>query len=334
MSHSSEYPLVSIVVPTRNRSGWLGDCLTTLVSQDYPAERYEIVVVDDGSTDDTRKVVTEMTARTRSPSVRYLCHSGGVNAARNRGIAASSGSIVGFIDDDELAPSQLLGVAVKLLTDNPSAVAVGGEYRSRLEGKRPRFACTNCAENYKSIRAPRETRSAIVDDLPGGCVFLRRQAFEKYGLFAESLSGPGDDSEWFRRTREGDGTLLQSPELWIWHRMTERDFLPGSLVKKHVLGTANLVAARQLMGWESGVGDEVMQALRFLGHGLRRRCVVGSVRGLGQSALAVRWIQVTHGKRWENQRSSVLRSVMSALAASRLKKPARLVQPPLQEEKR
>ena len=317
MIYSTQNPLVSIVVPTRNRCSPLRDCLATLISQDYPAERYEIVVVDDGSTDDTRKTVTEMTARTRSPFVRYLCHSGGVNAARNRGIAASSGSIVGFIDDDELAPSQLLGVAVRLLTDNASAVAVGGEYRSRLEGKRPRFVCTNCTENYKSIRAPRETRSAIVDDLPGGCVFLRRQAFEKYGLFAESLSGPGDDSEWFRRTREGDGTLLQSPELWIWHRMTERDFRPGPLVKKHVFGTANLVAARQLMGWDSGSRDEVMQALNFLGHGLRRGCVVGLARGLGQSALAVRWMRATHGNRshWVRRTNWILRSVISPLTA-------------------
>ncbi len=331
MIYSTQNPLVSIVVPTRNRCNPLRDCLATLISQDYPAERYEIVVVDDGSTDDTKQVVTEMTARTRSPFVRYLCHSGGVNAARNRGIAASSGSIVGFIDDDELAPSQLLGVAVRLLTDNASAVAVGGEYRSRLEGKRPRFVCTNCTENYKSIPAPRETRSAIVDDLPGGCVFLRRQAFEKYGLFAEGLSGPGDDSEWFSRARKGQGTLLHSPELWIWHRMSEKDFRLSFLMRKHVFGMANLVAARQLMEWKPGVRNDVVQALNFFGHGLRRRCVVGLVRGLGQSALALRWILATHGKRshWGSRTSLVLQSVMSPLAAWRLKKRAGLVQPTL-----
>lgn len=331
MSHSSEYPLVSIVVPTRNRCGWLRDCLATLVNQDYPAERCEIVVVDDGSTDGTRNVVAEMALRTRSQFVRYVSHSGGVNAARNWGIAASAGSIVGFIDDDELAPAQLVGAAVKLLARHASAVAVGGEYRSRLEGKRPKFVCTRCTEDYKSISAPRGTPIAIVADLPGGCVFLRRQAFERYGLFAEGLSGPGDDSEWFRRTREGQGTLLQSPELWIWHRMTEKDFRLSSLVRKHVFGKANLVAARQLMGWESGVREDVVQALGFLGHGLRRRCVVGLVRGLGQSALAIRWIQATHGKRshWGSRTSLVLRSVMSALAAWRLKKHAELVQPTL-----
>ena len=128
-------------------------------------------------------------------------------------------------------------------------------------------------------------------------MFLRRQAFQRYGLFAECLSGPGDDSEWFRRAREGQGTLLQSPELWIWHRMTEKDFRPSSLVKKHVLETANFVRARQLMGWNSGVRGDVKQAVSFLGHGLRRRCVVGLVRGLGQSALALRWIQATHVSR-------------------------------------
>jgi len=71
-SNGRAAPFVSIVVPTRNRARLLRDCIVSLMQQDLPADRYEIIVVDDGSTDETPDVVREIRRRTNRPDIRYV----------------------------------------------------------------------------------------------------------------------------------------------------------------------------------------------------------------------------------------------------------------------
>src|SRR5207302_9488119 len=116
---------VSIVVPTRNRAELLCGCLESLLAQDYPRERYEIVVVDDGSEDETVSLVGSLGARAGRLRVRCCRQQGGgSNRARNTGITEAQGAVVGFVDDDELAPPGLVSEAVRLLMEGPSAAAV------------------------------------------------------------------------------------------------------------------------------------------------------------------------------------------------------------------
>jgi glycosyltransferase involved in cell wall biosynthesis len=90
--------LISAVVPTFNRIATLRQTLTALAAQDYPD--YEIIVVDDGSSDGTGDVVTR-----EFPAVRYVRQPNrGPAAARNVGIRAALGDIVAFTDDDCLPP--------------------------------------------------------------------------------------------------------------------------------------------------------------------------------------------------------------------------------------
>ncbi len=93
-------PLVSVVVPTRNRSGAILRCLRGLARQSYPW--YEIVVVDDNSVDDTGQVIDQFCAEHPHLVVKRLRNEPqcGANPSRNRGISASSGSYIAFLDDD------------------------------------------------------------------------------------------------------------------------------------------------------------------------------------------------------------------------------------------
>lgn len=95
-------PEVSVVIPTYNSAHFLSDAIQSVLAQSY--EDFEIVVVDDGSHDDTRRVVESFGER-----VRYLHQANaGVAAARNRGIVESSGRYVAFLDaDDTWMPSKL-----------------------------------------------------------------------------------------------------------------------------------------------------------------------------------------------------------------------------------
>ena len=96
-------PLISIIVPTRNRAQALSKCLQSLLQQNYNVQWYEIIVVDDGSIDDTFERVVQIKAsvcQNSKGSLRYLYQPcSGANAARNRGIRESQGEIIVLIDD-------------------------------------------------------------------------------------------------------------------------------------------------------------------------------------------------------------------------------------------
>lgn len=112
---------ISIVIPTHNRKDLLRRCLEAASNQDYPD--YEVIVVDDGSTDGT----TEMVQR-EFPQVRYILQqpNRGPAAARNRGIEAAKGEIVAFTDDDCLVPVNFLSRLADGYRRYPGVAGVGG----------------------------------------------------------------------------------------------------------------------------------------------------------------------------------------------------------------
>lgn len=99
-------PAISVVIPTHNRAALLRASLESLVSQTLPAEQFEVIVVDDGSTDDTAAVCLEFGSRL--PLRRHYIDQSGIAAAKNAGALASRGAVVFFFDDDDLADPDLL----------------------------------------------------------------------------------------------------------------------------------------------------------------------------------------------------------------------------------
>ncbi len=99
-SHGSEqatshHPLVSVIIPTYNRKEWITECLLSLTNQSFPKNQYEIIVVDDGSTDGTEQVVRKFAG------IQYIKqHNQGPGNARNHGAEQAQGTILAFTDDD------------------------------------------------------------------------------------------------------------------------------------------------------------------------------------------------------------------------------------------
>jgi glycosyltransferase involved in cell wall biosynthesis len=118
-----ELPFVSVIVPTYNRASLLKRLLESLREQTYPADKFEVLVVDDGSTDETPQVVEEF-ARSAPFAVRYFRQPRkGPAAARNLGIQQSRGEIVAFVDSDVTVAKDWLTNAVHyFLTDKVDGV--------------------------------------------------------------------------------------------------------------------------------------------------------------------------------------------------------------------
>jgi len=268
------YPVVSVVVPTRNRAHLLGACLDALTSQTVDESAFEIVVVDNGSTDATADVV-----RSRGGNVSLVQEPiAGVNRARNAGLRAARGSVIAFIDDDELVAPDYVRTVSDVLARHPQAAGAGGPAH---EGPIAIRTCGRCSLGAVAVRVV----DGWADGLLGGNMAIRRTAFDTVGPFDEQLSGRGDETEWFARAAAAGLRFAHEPALSIEHR---RDVftLRQILVSQFRQGRARpLVAAR--------LGERYRPRLRRAGgalvHALTRRCAVGLARFASEAGSTWGW---------------------------------------------
>lgn len=131
-------PAISVVVPTFNRAGSLMRLLAALRDQDAEGIRYEVLIVDNGSTDETAAIVER--AALRDPRVQFLREPRqGASYARNAGIARAAAPIVAFVDDD-VVPARDWMLAVKRAFDaHPEADCIGGRVEPRWPPHVPRW---------------------------------------------------------------------------------------------------------------------------------------------------------------------------------------------------
>lgn len=123
---------VSIVIPTYNRSKLLEGCVNSLLAQTHP--ELEIIVVDDGSTDDTHTIVTEIAQK--DPRVRYYPRPHlGACAARNFGLKQTKGEYIGFFDSDDLWPADYIETMVGNLQANPDFDVAYSKIMQMVDGK-------------------------------------------------------------------------------------------------------------------------------------------------------------------------------------------------------
>lgn len=275
-------PFVSVVIPTRDRAALLRECLRSVRAQSYPPDRYEIVVVDDGSRDDTPNVVAEAVA-SGPPVTRYVrMDRKGLNAARNAGIAAAKGDPICFVDDDVDAPSTWLPAVVDGVLRHPEAGCFGGPIRLRLEARPPRM----CGRDpLGETELDLGSREVSVSEVYGANLVLRRKALERAGLFDESLPIYGDEIEWQRRYRREHGTIWYIPEAWLWHRRTADQLRFTILMRARFRRGVNDATYQRRVGTPPGLGRLMLSVGRHVGHSVRRLCAIGlldAAGGLGQ----------------------------------------------------
>lgn len=155
-------PLISVIIPVYNAAHFLADAVASVLAQDYP--KLEIIVIDDGSTDDIAEAVDALPVQ-----VRFLRQAnGGAASARNLGIRAASADLIAFLDVDDLWPDHSLDARVQWLADNPDCDVVIGR---GPRGRRVRLSLCRqpgrglyllyrfCAVSPSCVRTERHVRS-------------------------------------------------------------------------------------------------------------------------------------------------------------------------------
>jgi glycosyltransferase involved in cell wall biosynthesis len=265
----ADKPSASIVIPTRGRPDYLNVTLVSVMPQASRAEA-EVIVVSDGPDERTAGV-----AQSNGASFVSLPEERGVNAARNQGVRSARSDLIVFIDDDVDAPASWLEEVLKGTRAAPDREVFGGPIRPRLE-QGPR-SCGQEPGPISSLDAGAEDR-----DIPfvwGTNMAIRRSAFERLGLFADSLSGRGDEEEWELRYTAGGGRIRYLASAGLDHRRAPEDARLLALTRQAYRHGRE--SRRHDM--RSGKSRPIPAEMRILAgcawHTVRWRCAYGIVMG-------------------------------------------------------
>lgn len=201
-------PEYSVIVPAYQAADVIGACVRALVRQTVDRARYEIIVVDDGSTDATGDVAKAAGA----DRVLRIVH-GGPSTARNAGIEAAQGEIVLFTDADCEPAEDWIAQMVAPLND-PQVMGVKGTYRTRQASSIARLV-----QLEFEIRYARMAALERIDFVDTYAAAYRRALLVEYGGFDTAFPIPSaeDVDLSFRLARAGHW-LVFAPDAWVWHR--------------------------------------------------------------------------------------------------------------------
>ncbi len=201
-------PFISVIVPVYNDSSRIGKCVEALLDQAYPKDKYEIVVVDNGSTDDTRTIVGRYPVRLFVKDVVQSSY-----AARNKGIKNSRGEIIAFTDSDCIPDKNWLEKGVMNLQKVPNCGLVAGRINIFFEiPDKP-----NAIELYDSITNFKQKDDVELRKFGSTAnVFTYRRVLEHVGLFKESLKS-GGDNEWGRRVFASGYNQIYADDTCVAH---------------------------------------------------------------------------------------------------------------------
>jgi len=121
----AEFPTLSVVVPCFNVEHVVEKCINALLAQDYPKEKFNIIITDDKSTDDTGKIIEQYQENGQVKIIKHFKNRG-ISAARNSGIKASKSIIVGFLDSDMVVKNNWVKSMVSELSNNGVVACMGG----------------------------------------------------------------------------------------------------------------------------------------------------------------------------------------------------------------
>ena len=196
-------PSVSVIIPTHNRRDYVREAIASVVAQTY--QDFELIVVDDGSDDDTGTLVAEFSPV--CPSLRYVCQANrGVSVARNTGVALSSGHYLAFLDSDDVWQPSKLERQLAFFGAHPRASICQTEEIWLRRGVR-----VNPHAKHRKTGGDIFARSLERCLVSPSAVMLRRSLFDRVGGFDPCLPVCEDYDLWLRIGATQPIHLLDTP---------------------------------------------------------------------------------------------------------------------------
>lgn len=198
---------ISVIIPAYNAEDCIVECLSSLTDQSILREMYEIIVVDDGSTDSTAEV-------SKKVGVKLIKQrNSGPAAARNRGAQEASGEVLLFIDADCVADGKWIEKMTEPFSESKIA-GVQGMYKSKQKETVARFAQIEIEERYKLMK-----RNEYIDFIGTYAAAYRRDIFLEMGGFDTSFPiASGEDTDFSYRLSQNNHKMVLNPDAFVYHR--------------------------------------------------------------------------------------------------------------------
>jgi len=192
-------PLVSAIITTYNYGRFVVDAVQSVLAQTYGD--VEVIVVDDGSTDDTALRLQPYLGK-----IRYIHQeNAGVDAARNNGIAAARGQYIGLLDADDMWHPQRVQRQMQYIAEHPQTAVVAGD------------TIIDLADGWPALPDGTPARAVSIEELvitarfAPSSALIRKDCFDVVGLFRSNISGAADRDMWIRLAAHYDIILLLMP---------------------------------------------------------------------------------------------------------------------------
>lgn len=217
---------VSVVITCFNEEQNIGPCIESLVAQTYPAEQFEILVVDGGSKDATQSIICDWAEKQAQVRLEVEAKRG-TAAGRNAGIDRAAHEHIAFIDADCVAPPDWLQILVdkyrQAHEQDERIIAVGGTNLPPEDAepfvKAIGIALDSYLGSFGSAQGRQFAEPQLVEGLATLNVLISRSVLLEMNRFDESLGSEAEDADLNYRLRQAGYRLLFIPESFVWHRM-------------------------------------------------------------------------------------------------------------------
>lgn len=227
---------ISVIFCTYNRDRYIYKAIKSIVDQDFDRNRYEILIINNNSTDRTERICKQAILDFHDVDIRYFdeCNQG-LSYARNRGIEESKGEIIAFVDDDATAfePDYLSSID-QFFANNKEAGACGGPIIPVYEGDKPSWLSHYTEELIGgALYKGKKTKPFRNGKFPGGGnSAYRREIFETCGLFNVELGRKGtgligaEEKDLYDRMTRAGVSFYYVPRMGIYHYISKKKLTP------------------------------------------------------------------------------------------------------------
>jgi glycosyltransferase involved in cell wall biosynthesis len=221
-----EKVFISVIIPAHNEEKYIGDCLLSLSHQDYPKNMYEVIVVDNNSTDETENIAS-------SYHIKLIKqNTGPVGAVRNAGAKKGTGNILAFIDADCVAPANWLTTGNALIQKKNDVY--GGGYNLRPD---PFWI-----EKYWLLKNKNPPKHLL-----GCCIFIRKNDFFTVGGFSEDITS-GEDTELSVVLAQKNYNVIMTHKINVIH-------LGNALTLRNFIKRQTWHSENYFQNWRSSIKD-------------------------------------------------------------------------------
>ena len=239
---ANKEPAISVVICTYNRDKFIGESLNCLAKQDLSPDAFEIIVVDNNSTDNTAAIAKDFIATHPDLNIRYVLEPNkGLSFARNRGIQEARAAVITYIDDDAEATSGFLQSIVSFMQADQTIVGLGGKVIPKYsESEEPKWM-SKYLNGFVGLMDYGPTPKQFDNTMkyPAGCnMTYTKDILVRAGGFNNQLTFRSDDKYIFYQVTKLSDKIYYLPQAMLYHNI-DNDRLSFVNFKKLFLKSGN-----------------------------------------------------------------------------------------------